>query len=100
MENKDKCIILKRKEYDDLVEKANSVKPDKIEVVLYNNGSFYGSVQNTIDLSMNIRCQIKRLAKLLREDLENKIEDITVLAYKNVASKSYRQRRKFLKKYE
>ena len=34
MEDNGKCVILKRKEYDDLVAKAESKKPDYINIKL------------------------------------------------------------------
>ena len=32
MDNNENCVLLKRKEYDDLVKLANSKKPDKLEL--------------------------------------------------------------------
>jgi len=76
--NNDKCIILKRKEYDELLEKANSKKPDYIEINL-GSGYFYNSINlnisENLELSTKLRNQILNILKLHKNNLIKIIND-------------------------
>lgn len=109
MENKmenNKCIILKRKEYDDLVAKAEGKKPDVINIY-FGYGFNNNRIISSIDLSEKIYSQINRIIDLvldvIRKNTEQNnsfIENQTrIETYKELANMSWIKRRKILKKY-
>jgi hypothetical protein len=75
--NDDKCILLKKKEYDELIEKANSKKPDYIKLDLggffYNGGNI--NVSENLELSTKLKNQILNILKLYRNKLNKIIND-------------------------
>lgn len=83
MEENKNCILLKRKEYDELVKLANSKKPDII-TVKYFGGKYipdrsfdisYTLNGENIDISSNISSQIRRIIRKYEEGIMNNLED-------------------------
>ena len=109
MEDTDKCVILKKKEYDKLVQKAESKKPDYIELRLYDpsywGGGNYAAVQtHKLELGENLMRQIYNIRELAihrLKSIEKQIIDQTKNdTYHALAEMPWWKRRKFLKKYE
>lgn len=70
MEDNNRCIILTRKEYEELKAKAEQAKPDEVDIYLcydirYRNTTI--STRGTIDLSNNLRGQVRRIATMVGE---------------------------------
>ena len=99
MEDNGKCIILKRKEYDELVAKANSNKPDYIEVTL-DLCNYYDRISSNLIFSDKLNNQLRGMVKLVLDKIDSKQEEIMKTAYGEIANMSRRERRKFLKQYE
>ncbi len=99
MEDNDKCIILKKKEYKELLEKANGNKPDYIDICLYAS-RYDDRVVSNLDFSNKLSLQIRRLVKLLEIKIRRREDDIRKEAYEFLANLTWRERRKFLKQYE
>ena len=90
MDNNENCVLLKRKEYDDLVKLANSKKGDKLLLDLdIETRSKYLNVYSELKLSDALSAQIRRI--LLR--VEDKLG-------KRIANMSRRERREYLKQYK
>ena len=103
MEDNGKCIILKRKEYEELLEKANGNKPDYINIVLY--ASRYGEqIRTNLEFSERLDRQLRRLIKLALNQVAlaegEIIKDARKDCYKTLAQIPWYKRRKFLKQYE
>ena len=99
MEDDGKCIILKRKEYDELVAKAWDNKPDYIDISLHP-GNYKDMVRSNLVFSDKLSNQLFRMARQLRNKIDSRQEEIMEVAYKEIANMSRRERRKFLKQYE
>ena len=99
MEDNGKCIILKRKEYNELVAKANSNKPDHIEVTLdlYN---YYDRIRSNLIFSDKLSSQLNNLTRLLIDKLYKYQGQIEEDVCRKIARMPRRERRKFLKQYE
>ena len=120
MEDNDKSIILKRKEYYELVAKSESKKPDYINIKLYNpsyttnmcyslNGKIVSdfkdtTIESSLEIEPKLWLQLKRLRYNLLEELSKRtksqdkvVEDNTC---RKIAKMSWRERRKVLKQYE
>jgi len=90
MDNDNNCVILKRKEYDDLIKLANSKKGDKLLLDLDIETRYkYLNVYGELDLSKALSAQIRRI--LLR--VEDKLGE-------RIANMSRRERREYLKQYK
>lgn len=78
MESNNKCVLLTHKEYEELKAKAGQTKPDKIEVQVVSYMS-YGdttiSTYGTIDLSNNLKRQVRRIAGMVAENNRQQIID-------------------------
>jgi len=80
MENKeiDKCVLLKRKEYRELCDKADANKPDNVEINIYFSKDFLYTdkiniiYKGNIDVSNNIKAQIYKIINLLNDELKSK----------------------------
>lgn len=78
-ENKN-CILLKSKEYDNLVARAEANKPDYIKVNYsidyYRNGSvrYYCPVEANFNLTYNLEKQISNIGKLMSEKIIKEID--------------------------
>lgn len=99
MEDNGKCIILKRKEYKELLEKANRNKPDYIEICLYAS-RYDDRVVSNLDFSNKLSLQLRRLTKSLENKMRKRDDDIKKEAYEFLANLTWRERRKLLKRYE
>lgn len=99
MEDNDKCIILKKNEYKELLEKANGNEPDYIEICLYAS-RYDDRVVSSLDFSNKLNSQIRRLVKSLENKMRKREDDIRKEAYEFLANLTWRERRKFLKRYE
>ena len=99
MEDNGKCIILKRKEYDELVAKANSNKPDYIHVTLYPC-NYYDRISSNLIFSNKLNNQLRRMIKLLLNKIDSRQEETKRTICEELARMSRRERRKFLKQYE
>ena len=99
MEDNDKCIILKRKEYYDLVAKAESKKPDYINICLYTN-CHKDRISSNLVFSDKLSIQLFRIIRQLQNKINSREIEIIETAYKKIANMSRRERRKFLKQYE
>ena len=109
MEDTDKCVILKKKEYDKLVQEAESKKPDYIELWLYypsywSSGNYSAVQTHKLELGKNLMSQIYNIRALAIHRLNSMEEQIIDQAkndtYHTLAKMSWWERRKFLKKYE
>lgn len=81
MEN-DNCIIVKRKDYNELVEKASEPKSDKIDVswefnYRYHSYSkyWYLNDKGTINLEQSIYYQISRICKNLHKQFDVRVKE-------------------------
>ena len=99
MEDDDKCIILKKKEYKELLEKASDNKPDYIDICLYAS-RYDDRVVSSLDFSNKLNSQIRRLVKSLENKMRKREDDIKKEAYEFLANLTWRERRKLLKRYE
>jgi hypothetical protein len=103
MEDNGKCIILKRKEYDELLTKANTPKSEKISLIYsnykYSKNSFL-HVEGSIDLSENITSQIRKFHRSIIEEVKNQNTLIKADLVEEFKKMSWRERRKFLKQHE
>ena len=99
MEDNDKCIILKKNEYKELLEKANENKPDYIDICLYAS-RYDDRVVSNLDFSNKLSLQLRRLIKSLENKMRKRDDDIKKEAYEFLANLTWRERRKFLKQYE
>jgi protocatechuate 3,4-dioxygenase beta subunit len=99
MEDNGKCIILKKKEYKELLEKANGNKPDHIEICLYAS-RYDDRVMSNLDFSNKLSLQIRRLIRSLENKTRKREDDVKKEAYEFLANLTWRERRKFLKQYE
>ena len=103
MEDNNKCIILKRKEYDKLLTKANTPKSESIRIIytnhLYSTNEFL-YVEGSIDLSENITLQIRQFHRSIIEEVKNQNTLIKADLVEEFKKMSWRERRKFLKQYE
>jgi hypothetical protein len=115
METTDKCIILKKKEYEDLLLKAGEKSYYKIDILfslLHPKGEWTSST--TIDLSDKLKSQItnifhhvrseflqyyKEEVKDVKEYLTEKYSKDLEDAYRELAKMSCWKRYKFLKQY-
>ena len=76
MEDNKNCILLKRKEYDELVKKAESKKPDTIRIeYFWYNASYSANISSTIDLSKGLKSQILSIDEKIIERIEKQIQD-------------------------
>jgi|GEM_PF-5219403 hypothetical protein len=90
MDDNDNCVIVKRKEYDELVKLANSKKGDKLLLDLDIDTRYkYLNVYGELDLSRTLFKQIRRI--LLR--VEDRLGE-------RIANMSRSERRKYLKQYK
>jgi len=90
MDNNNNCVILKRKEYDDLIKLANSKKGDKLILDLDIDTSYkYLNVYGELDLSKALSTQIRHILLLVEDKLGERI-----------ANMSRRERREYLKQYK
>ena len=76
---KNDCVILKKKEYEDLVAKANGNKPDYIKVII--NVKTMGSMPKNIDLllldtSLNFSEGIQNQILTIKRNLEYKFDNL------------------------
>lgn len=76
---KNDCIILKKKEYEDLVAKANENKPDYIKVIITVKAM--ASVPRNIDLllldtSLNFSAGIQNQILAIKNNLEYKFDNL------------------------
>ena len=99
------CVILKRKEYDDLTKLANSKKLDKIYIEIIKGDKFESrNVWGTIDLSINLRSQIYRIINLMKnqskKELKYELNKQHAYIHEKIANMSWWKRRKYLKQYE
>jgi len=90
MDNNNNCVILKRKEYDDLTKLANSKKGDKLLLYLDIDTKYkYFNVRSELDLSKALSTQIRHILLLVEDKLGERI-----------ANMSRRERREYLKQYK
>ena len=90
MDNNENCVLLKRKEYDDLVKLANSKKGDKLLLDLdIETRSRYLYVYGELKLSDALYTQIRRILLLVEDKLGE-----------GIANMSRRERREYLKQYK
>ena len=99
MKDNDKCVILKRKEYNELRAKADNNKPDYIDVALYYC-RYDDVVRSNLLFSDKLSTQLTRMARALLAKVELRQAQIREDAFEEVAKMSRRERRKFLKRYE
>ena len=112
MENlneKSGCVLLKKKEYENLVKKAESIKPDYIEIIAsdYRGGIFhyYPDIKSSINLGGAIASQIKRIfeshsSKCREKWIENKMElkkDVTISIARELGEMNYFQLKRWIK---
>ena len=75
------CIILKRKEYEELLEKANKNKPSEIIIHwardMYHYRSWYARehISGSFDISDKISTQIRRIIRLSDEKYESMLRE-------------------------
>lgn len=117
MDNNSECLLIKYKEYQDLLHKANSKKPDTIKVHMYlSDLDLAGrNIESTVHLSNGLRKQLHNIVnnikstfnkqlKELRQKHENELsknaEIVRESSFREIANMSWRERRKFLKKYK
>ena len=90
MDNDNNCVILKRKEYDDLTKLADSKKGDKLLLDLDIDTRYkYLNVYGELKLSDALSAQIRRILLLVEDKLGERI-----------ANMSRRERREYLKQYK
>lgn len=103
MEDNGKCVLVKRKELQELIAKANDNKPDYIQIVLY--ASYYGDqIRTNLEFSERLDRQLRRLIELALNQVESAkgeiMKDTREDCYKTLAQIPWYKRRKFLKRYE
>ena len=79
MENN--CIIVKRKDYDELVAKANESKSDKIDVSWSFNHHYRGITLNdngTINLDGKLYNQVTRICQRLRNEFNGLLTEYKI----------------------
>lgn len=77
MEN-DRCVLITRKEYEELKAKAEQAKPNEIEVqVAFNMYYREATIRTygTIDLSANLQRQIRRITAMIGEENRQQMSD-------------------------
>lgn len=78
MEDNNKCIILTHKEYEKLKAKAEQAKSNKVDIYLcfdirYRNTTI--NTRGTIDLSDNLKRQVRRIATIVGENNRQQLID-------------------------
>lgn len=81
MENaKDKCVLLKNKEYANLLKKANEPKSDLLKIHYtidrrwMGRVNYYASIDGNINLGSNLSRQIKSIANNMSESICKEID--------------------------
>jgi len=69
MESTNNCILLKKKEYEDLKAKALANKPDYIRIELGTVNPYGSAIMSNLDLSNKLRDQILQLRHLIRVEI-------------------------------
>ena len=120
MENNDKCVILSKKEYEELITRNTIRIDDFIQFEGTQRVFIYFNITN-FELIGNLYKQLKRIEKLLSDKLNVILSEINVEkeilkldrneflyektnlkqeVYKEIANMSYFERRKFLKQWK
>ena len=103
MEDNGKCILVKRKELQELRAKANDNKPDHIDIVLYAS-RYVEQIRTNLEFSERLDRQLRRLIKLALNKIAlaegEIIKDTREDCYRTLAQMPWYKRRKFLKQYE
>lgn len=96
------CILLKNKEYEDLVSKANSKKPEHLNIYMsYRPGAYgtYVSQDGSIDFSSNLRNQIGNISHSILKKLRDTENTIVNNFVEDLKNKSKRELYKFIQNY-
>ena len=103
MEDNGKCILVKRKELQELIAKANDNKPDHIDTVLYAS-RYVDQIRTNLEFSERLDRQLRRLIELASSRIAlaegEIIKDTREDCYRTLAQIPWYKRRKFLKQYE
>jgi hypothetical protein len=100
MEENNGCVILKKKEYNDLMKKANCNKPDyiNVELTLDDFDSPLIKVDSSIVLGERLVKQIKRITFLIVDKVDEEKSRIVRSHLSNMKYRmSKKQRRKIFK---
>jgi acetyl-CoA carboxylase alpha subunit len=117
MDSNSECLLIKYREYQELLDKVNSKRPDIIRVNIFVDGpDLLGrDVESTVNLSNglhkqlhnivdNIKSTFNKQLKELRQEHENELSENAEIAressFREIANMSWRERRKFLKEYK
>lgn len=78
--NNQECVLIKRKDLEELERKAESKKPDEINVhLMYRDSGYIGDpsihLNTTLSLHENLRSQIMRMISLHREKIVKKVNE-------------------------
>jgi len=108
MESEGKCILLKVREYNELVKKAESTKPNYIQFRHYTyTGKIYHELESDIKLSEPLRRQVYNIFNNAIERINNAHDEIfndgkehgKEELIKSLKNMSWLERRSFLKQY-
>lgn len=109
MEENNGCVLIKKRDYESLKEKARRTEPKKIGCIVetITAGSFehvHYTVRSNIDLDSGVRGQILRIYSKVMDRFKMELEHVQANVKKkllfDLANMSRKERRRFLKQYK
>jgi hypothetical protein len=96
------CIILKKKEYEELLKKASDNKPDYLELIISYDRNYYGGYVrecSNLNFSEKLSTQIRRISHIILSKLRKEEDNIIETFVNKMKGKSKRELYKFIQNY-